>query len=276
MIAPLQRFPIKGVIWYQGESSSYDPMVYEMRFAALIRSWRERWGEVPFYWVQLASFRHTVDKSEESWAWLREAQSRVRALPRTGMAVAIDLGEQGDIHPKQKKEVAERLAILALREAGGNVPACGPRFRKAAFANGEAVIGFDHADGGLVVKDVVMNQKPKFDPGKDPEAFRASADRLSGFVIAGADGKFFPAEARVAGGTVIVSSPSVPAPTAVRYAWSNFALANLFNGAGLPAEPFRTDSFPPPDLIAKQAASARKTMDRFMSSAGPSNAEDPR
>lgn len=274
MIHPLQQYPIKGVIWYQGESSAYDPTKYAERFGAMITQWRAQWGQgdFPFYWVQLASFYHNVDKSNETWAWLREAQGAVRSLPQTGMAVALDLGEYGDIHPKEKKEVGERLARLAVKPE----EATGPQYKAVKFEGGKAVVTFDPAGGGLEMREVVMNRKAKFDPDQDPEAYRAPADQLTGFVIAGADEKFYEAEAQVVGDTVVVQSAQVAQPVAVRYGWKNFAVANLFGKNGLPAEPFRTDTFAVPELIKKQAAEMPATFNRFKTNAQPTQAEDPR
>ena len=277
MIAPLQRFPVKGIIWYQGESGGHDPAPYQALFSKLIVRWREQWGlgDIPFYWVQLASFQFSTDKSGEAWAWVREAQDKCRVLPNTGMAVALDLGELGDIHPKQKREVGERLAKVALHGDGKSVAAEGPRYKKAEFANGQAVIHFSRAEG-LEARAVVMNRKPKLDPGADPEAFRAPAGELLGFQVAGSDGAFVEAKAVVKGATVVVSSPQVKQPISVRYAWKNFALANLYNKDGLPAEPFRTDNAPLPGIIVKQAEVARKALNHYKPSSKPTNAEDPR
>jgi sialate O-acetylesterase len=277
MIAPLQKFPIKGIIWYQGESGGHDPAPYQALFSKLIVRWREQWGlgDIPFYWVQLASFQFSTDKSGEAWAWVREAQDKCRVLPNTGMAMALDLGEFGDIHPKQKKEVGERLAKVALHGEGESVAAEGPRYKTVEFANGQAVIHFSHAEG-LEARAVVMNRKPKLDPGADPEAFRAPAGELLGFQVSGSDGAFVEAKAVIKGATVVVSSPQVKQPTAVRYAWKNFALANLYNRDGLPAEPFRTDNAPLPEIIVKQAEVARKSLNHYKPSSKPTNAEDSR
>jgi sialate O-acetylesterase len=277
MIAPLQRFPIKGIIWYQGESGGHDPAPYQALFSKLIVRWREQWGlgDIPFYWVQLASFQFSSDKSGEAWAWVREAQDKCRILPNTGMAVALDLGEFGEIHPKQKREVGERLAKVALQGDGKSVAAEGPRFKNVEFADGQARIHFLHAEG-LEAREVVMNRKPKFDPGADPEAFRAPAGELLGFQVAGPDGAFVEAKAVINDNTVVVSSPQVKQPAAVRYAWKNFALANLYNKAGLPAEPFRTDNAPLPEIIVKQAEIARRTLNNYKPSSKPTNAEVPK
>ena len=171
--------------------------------------------------------------------------------------------------------MGERLAKVALHGDGKSVAAEGPRFKHVEFANGQGTIHFLHAEG-LEARAVVMNRKPKFDPGADPEAFRAPAGELLGFQVAGSDGAFVEAEAVIKGDTVVVSSPQVKQPTAVRYAWKNFALANLYNKAGFPAEPFRTDNAPLPEIIVKQAEAARKSLNNYKPSSKPTNAEDPK
>lgn len=221
MIAPIVPFRIRGVIWYQGESNARDSLEYRRLFPALIRGWREAWGqgEFPFYWVQLAGY--IWERPDPEWAELREAQTLTLSLPATGQALAIDLGESRDIHPKNKQEVGRRLALIALdRTYGRPTVYSGPVFRAVRFGDGRAVVSFDHADGGLVARD----------------------GALRSFEIAGADRVFVPAEAVVSGDTVIVSAAGISEPVAVRYAWANFPEGcNLYNGSGLPACPFRTD-----------------------------------
>jgi sialate O-acetylesterase len=191
------------------------------------------------------------------------------------MAVALDRGEFGDIHPRQKLDLGERLARLALRAEGKSVIAEGPRFNRVEFATGQAVVHFLQADG-LEAREVVMNRTPKLEPGADPEAFRAAAGELAGFEVTGSDGRFVAAKAVIKGQTVVVSSPLVSQPSHVRYAWKNFTLANLYNAAGLPAEPFRTDSFPLPETITQRAEAFRKSLNNYKSSSTPTQAEDPR
>jgi len=218
MVAPLVPFAIRGVIWYQGEANAGRAEQYASLFPALIRDWRAAWGQgdFPFLYVQLAGFRPPVaDPGESEWAELREAQRLALALPATGMAVAIDIGDAGDIHPRNKQEVGRRLA-LALRGE------CGPLYRDHEIAGGKVVVRFDHADG--------LRAK-----GDDP---------LTGFAIAGADRKWRWAHGRVEGQTVVLWHPRIPEPAAVRYDWANSPLGNLENGAGLPASPFRTDDWP--------------------------------
>jgi sialate O-acetylesterase len=232
MVHPLLPFPIKGVIWYQGESNanSYRQAVaYAPLFAGLIRSWRREWsgtrGAFPFLWVQLPGFGtpDTVPVDRPAWAALRESQAAALALPRTGQAVAIDLGEPDNIHPRNKQEVGRRLALVALGVAYGRQLAYrGPTYTGHEVRGGRMVISFRHAAGGLVS--------------------RAPDGSLRGFVVAGADRRFVRAEARIEGGRVVVWSDSVPHPVAVRYAWADYPVAaTLYGRAGLPAAPFRTD-----------------------------------
>lgn len=227
MIAPLTPFAIRGVIWYQGESNAGRAYQYRRLFPTLIQDWRRAWGrgDFPFLFVQLANFMKTLpEPSESAWAELREAQSMALSLPKTGMAVAIDIGEADDIHPKNKQEVGRRLALAALAIAyGKDVVYSGPLYESMSIEGNRIRLRFKHVDGGLVAKD---------------------GEGLKGFAIAGEDRKFVWAEARIEGDTVVVSSPQVPNPVAVRYAWADNPVCNLYNRAGLPASPFRTDDWP--------------------------------
>lgn len=236
MIAPLQQFTIKGVIWYQGEGNAAEPVQYRTLFFALITSWRQQWGQgdFPFLFVQLAGFDRVNPEPEDSfWAWLREAQAMQRALPNTGMAVAIDAGHQTNIHPPNKPLVADRLVAAALRTAyGHDVVASGPTYRRITIREGAAVIAFDNVGGGLVVRGVDLDG-----------GIRLSADELKGFSICGEDHVFKWGRAVIEGDTVVVSHPDIQKPVAVRYGWANFPLCNLYNAAGFPAVPFRTDQF---------------------------------
>lgn len=223
MLHPLVPYALRGVIWYQGEANVKRAGDYESVFAAMIRQWREEWGQgdFPFYFVQLANYRGD-DPTSPDWAWLREAQSRALALPNTGMAVAIDIGDPNDIHPRNKQDAGRRLALVALDrtykvDAGES---SGPVLAKSRRVQNGLELQFDHGNG-LLVKD----------PRRD-------------FEIAGSDRKFFPASAEVVGNSVLVSAPEVKDPVAVRYAWANAPVATLFNAAGLPAAPFRTDDWP--------------------------------
>jgi len=221
MIAPLVDLPNRGAIWYQGESNSSRPEQYRTLFPTMIRDWRARWvqGDFPFLFVQLANFLPGgLEKGR--WAELREAQLLALRLPATGMAVAADIGDALDVHPLNKQEVGRRLALNALAKTYGRsaLVYSGPIFRSAE-ADGNAMrLYFDHAADGL--------------KGHGP---------LNGFVIAGDDKQFVSAEARIEGSTVVVSSPQVPKPAAVRYAWDDDPKCSLYNSAGLPASPFRTD-----------------------------------
>jgi sialate O-acetylesterase len=228
MIAPLVPFAIRGAVWYQGESNASRAYQYRTLFPAMIRNWRADWGEgdFPFYWVQLANFMAPKEEPGESaWAELREAQSMALALPATGEAVIIDIGETRDIHPGNKQDVGRRLALWALgRDYGrGEVVCSGPRFREARFEGVEARVTFDHAGGGLV--------------------FRGGGELL-GFAVAGEDRTFHWARARIEEDAVVVSSEAVERPVAVRYGWADNPRCNLYNREGLPASPFRTDDWP--------------------------------
>ncbi len=229
MIHPLLPFPIKGAIWYQGESNAGRAYEYRTLFPAMIQDWRRHWhSEFPFLLVQLAPFRGATQgpAAGVDYAELRDAQLyATRRLPKVGMAVITDVGNETDIHPKPKQPVGERLALAALGIAyQKKIEYSGPVFRSMAVQGNTAVLSFDHVGGGLVAKD----------------------GELTGFTVAGPDGVFHPAKAEIKGDTVVVSSDKVPQPVAVRYGWVNFAkpTLNLFNKEGLPATPFRTDDLP--------------------------------
>lgn len=228
MIAPVDDFRIRGVIWYQGESNTYAAFNYRRLFPMLIKNWREKWGyDFPFYWVQLANFMAPSEQPGESqWAELREAQRMALSLPNTGQAVIIDIGEADDIHPRNKKDVGRRLALNALaKEYGKDVTYSGPEFKAMEVRDGKAVLTFEHANG--------LNAKGN------------RYGYVQGFAIAGEDRKFVWARAFIEDGKVVVYSPEVARPVAVRYGWSdNPGDANLYNGAGLPASPFKTDAWP--------------------------------
>ncbi len=229
MIHPLLAFPIKGVLWYQGESNATpeDAFAYRTLFAAMIRSWRAAWGvgDFPFLWVQLANFRSApAEPAESSWAMLRESQSDALALPRTAQAVAIDIGDPDDIHPRNKQEVGRRLALAARSVAyGERLEFSGPVYRRHSVKGDTIEVEFTHAGGRLVAKG-------------------ASDGRVGSFAICGGDRRFVPADAVIRGDRVIVRSAAVARPVAVRYAWADAPEgANLANAEGLPASPFRTD-----------------------------------
>jgi len=222
-IGPIATFGIKGALWYQGESNSGRDAQYRRLLPAMIADWRQRWGEgnFPFLIVQLAGWG---SPDAAAWPALREAQwQTAQTVPNAGIATAIDIGDTGDIHPKNKQEVARRLALVAEAKAyGEKVPYSGPVWQSmSSFGDGHTLsLGFSHADGGLVSK---------------------SGPALTGFEVAGADGIFVPADAKIVDNGVVVSSPKVPRPLSVRYAWSGYPACSLYNGAGLPAFPFDTN-----------------------------------
>lgn len=233
MIAPLTPLGIAGFIWYQGESNAGRAEQYRTLFPEMIRDWRARWGreELPFYFVQLANFMaEKPEPGESAWAELRDAQLHaLRSVPRTGMAVIIDIGEAKDIHPRNKIEVGKRLARWALKQSyGKDLVESGPLYRAQRKDGDRMVIEFDHLGGGLVA-------------GAEPPL---GAPPLKGFAIAGADRQWVWADARIEEDRVVVSSPRVKDPAAVRYAWADNPVANLYNREGLPASPFRTDDWP--------------------------------
>ncbi len=240
MIHPLIPYALRGVIWYQGESNGGEGISYLHKTQALIEGWRHLWGQgdFPFYYVQLANFQaaNDVPAGGDGWARLREAQLQALQIPNTGMAVAIDIGEDNDIHPRNKQDVGSRLARWALAKTYGHeqwVPS-GPLYRSHEVVDGSIRLSFDHVGGGLMV-----GSKDGLAPTVElPDG------KLARFAIAGADRQWQWAEATVDGDTVVVSSPAVPEPVAVRYAFSmNPSGANLYNREGLPASPFRTDSW---------------------------------
>ena len=216
MIAPLVPYPIRGVIWYQGEANVGRERQYRTLFPALIADWRRLWqeGDFPFLFVQIAPFREETPE-------IREAQLLTWQRTRnTAMAVTIDCGDAEDIHPAHKQPVGARLALAARALAyGETIEYSGPVFATASFAGRRGVLRFSHLGGGLVAK----------------------GGALTGFTIAGADKVFHPATAVIDGDTVVVSADAVRRPVAARYAWANVPAGNLFNAAGLPASPFRTD-----------------------------------
>ncbi len=245
MIAPLVPFGLRGAIWYQGESNANPSQAqeYNVLFPALIAAWRDAWArgsgtpgalEMPFYYVQLANYMaRQPQPGESTWAVLREAQLRALVVRHTGMAVTIDIGEAADVHPRNKQDVGLRLALTALAKTYGKfVPYSGPMFRRLTIRGKQAVLEFSHTGGGLV----------------------AGGGVVRGFAVAGEDRRFVWADAKIdstrgkghTSDTVVVSSRRVPKPVAVRYGWADNPDCTLFNDAGLPASPFRTDRWPVP------------------------------
>jgi sialate O-acetylesterase len=227
MIAPLIHFAIKGAIWYQGESNADEAAKYKTMFPAMIKNWRNKWGDdFPFIWVQLANFMDAVaEPAESAWAELRDAQHSTLKLPQTGEAVIIDIGEAKDIHPRNKKDVGYRLALAAEKVAyNKDIVHSGPVYKSMQVQGDKIILSFDHIGNGLVAKDKYAY--------------------LRGFTIAGEDKKFVWAQAQIVGNTIVVHNAFVKKPVAVRYAWANNPDdANLYNADGLPASPFRTDNW---------------------------------
>lgn len=249
MIHPLLPYAISGVIWYQGESNASRAEQYQSVFPLLINDWRNQWGreDLSFYFCQLANYKaKTPDFPDSDWAELREAQSMTLSLPHTGQAVLIDIGEAGDIHPINKKDVGERLARIALaNDYGKSIAYSGPIYNKMKLDGNKVILSFTHTDGGLVAGEISGTYDVKKIANQKAPLVRNSPDsELEGFAICGEDRKWVWADAKIDGDTVIVSSEQVPNPIGVRYAWADNPTCNLYNGAGLPASPFRTDDFP--------------------------------
>ncbi|MEK6706114.1 MAG: sialate O-acetylesterase [Bdellovibrionota bacterium] len=256
MISPIIPYAIAGTIWYQGESNVNRAYQYRSLFHAMIKGWRLSWGQgdFPFLFVQIANFmnyeysqsKHLIPRlirwltkflerntapGESAFAELREAQLMALKLPNTGMAVTIDIGDAYSFHPKNKQDVGRRLALWAKATVyGKNIVHSGPLYKSMEIKANNAILSFDHIGDGLVSK---------------------GGGLLKGFSIAGNDQKFFWANARIVGTTVVVHSDKVSAPVAVRYAWEDNPESNLYNSADLPASPFRTDTWPGITITAK-------------------------
>jgi sialate O-acetylesterase len=232
MIHPLTPFAIRGAIWYQGENNRNDGLFYEKKMEALIKGWRECWklGDFPFYYVQIAPFNYGYDRNMKGspvlddlrLPLLWEAQTNALRIPNTGMAVVTDITNLSDIHPTNKVDVARRLALWARAKIYGekNLVYSGPLYKSLTVEGDKARIVFDETGSGLITDD-----------GQPPTWFE----------IAGDDHIFYRAEAEISDDTVVVRSPRVAAPKAVRFGWSQLAVPNLVNKEGLPASPFRTD-----------------------------------
>ena len=228
VLHPVIGYTLQGVIWYQGEANASRAYQYRHLFPLMIQTWRTRWGQgdFPFYWVQLADFRaETQVPGDSDWAELREAQTMAMSkLPNTGQAVIVDLGESADIHPRNKQDVAKRLARWPLaKQYGFDIAFQSPLYRSVTFSNGKANVVFDHVGRGLDTFDI-----------KEP----------LGFTVAGADQRFVTAEARIIGKNVVeVWSPEVAQPVSVRFGWADNPVRNLQSFDGLPVTPFRTDQW---------------------------------
>ena len=239
MVHPLAPFAMRGAIWYQGEANGSEGESYYHKTRALVNGWRELFNpDLAFYWVQLANFRQPTDSAEggDGWSRIREAQRKALNIKHTGMAVITDIGEAGDIHPRNKQDVGWRLSQWALHQTYGKqdlVP-CGPLYKSLKVEGNSIRISFDHVGNGLIVGAKA---------GLEPTQVVADG-KLQRFAIAASDKTWHWAEATIDGGDVIVKSGEVAEPMAVRYAYSmNPTGANLYNQEGIPASPFRTDDW---------------------------------
>jgi sialate O-acetylesterase len=229
MVNPLIPFAFQGVIWYQGEANAGRAYQYRKAFPLMINDWRKQWnaGDFPFYFVQLASWNADNGNSANgsTWAELREAQTMTLSLPNTGMAVTADIGNETDIHPKDKQDVGKRLAAIALHNVyKKDIVFSGPMYQSMQTQDNKIILSFTNAGSGLMIKD--------------------KYGYLKGFEVAGADKQFHYAKAYIENDKVVVFNDSVSAPVAVRYDWADFADdGNLFNAEGFPASPFRTDTW---------------------------------
>jgi len=254
MIAPLIPYAFKGAIWYQGESNAGRAQQYRSLFTGMIKNWRNAWGQGDFTFleVQLAPFKAIKPEPGESdWAELREAQLlATKILPKVGMAVITDVGDEKDIHPTKKEPVGNRLARAARHIAyGQKLIWSGPTFKSMKVRDGKATLSFGNVGGGLVGRrPVARTSKEGENPDRPTLNFHTESGRLdwplTGFAICGEDRKWVWADARIDGNKVIVSSRQVEKPVAVRYGWADYPVVNLCNAEGLPASPFRTDDFP--------------------------------
>ncbi|WPJ96742.1 sialate O-acetylesterase [Coraliomargarita algicola] len=248
-IAPLIPYSLRGVIWYQGESNAGRAYQYREAFPLMIRDWRARWGlgDFPFYFAQLANYGAKTNEHPNShWAQLREAQTLTLKLPNTGQAILTDLGESRDIHPRNKKDVGERLAAIALaRDYGLNIEYEGPSYESMTIENSGIRLHFSNISESLVAHPVPENYIVQSRVNQTAPLIRHSPNsQLESFAICGEDRQWHWANASIEGTTVFVHSPDVPDPVAVRYNWESNPNGNLYNSAGFPAGPFRTDDFP--------------------------------
>jgi sialate O-acetylesterase len=228
MINPILNFVVKGAIWYQGESNAYEGRLYQTMFPNMIDCWREKWHQpdMPFLYVQLANYMdEPAEPGKSNWASLREAQLMTLKHPKTGMAVAIEIGDAKNIHPTNKQDVGYRLALNAFHLVyGKDIVYCGPIYKSMEVQGNKIAVSFTQLGSGLMAKDKYGYPKA--------------------FAIAGADQKFYWARAEIQGDKVVVWSEKASNPVAVRYAWAdNPGDANLYNKEGLPASPFRTDNW---------------------------------
>ena len=250
MVHPFMPYRIAGVIWYQGEANAGRAFQYRTAFPLMIKDWRKNWGqgEFPFFYCQLASFNGiSTVPGENDWAELREAQDMALKLPNTGEAILIDIGEEANIHPRNKKDAGDRLARIALAKTyNQQVVYSGPTYQTITVEGDKICVHFKNTQGGLMARHLPATYIPtttQMDVTR-PLVRHSPDSEVEGFAICGEDRKWVWANASIKGSDVIVSAAGVSKPIAVRYAWASNPICNLYNGADLPAGPFRSDSFP--------------------------------
>ena len=250
MLHPLIPYAVRGVAWYQGESNVGNTR-YAKHLKILVNDWRQRWGigDFPFYSCQLAGFGpRSIKPADSPWAECREMQAALLDLPNTGLVNLIDTCEDGDLHPLNKQDVGKRLALVALAKTYDykDLAWSGPVFDSMKISEGKAILSFRHLSGGLVARPLPATFHPnqrKTELAEKPLELTSPGSGLQGFILCDASKKWVNAQAKIEGDKVIVWSPEVLSPMAVRYAWANHPVCNLSNKAGLPAFPFRTDAW---------------------------------
>lgn len=270
MVNPLKDMTFKGVLWWQGESSSLYPERYAVLFPRMIEDWRKEFKkpDMPFVFVVLAAHRAVDgDVTNEAWAWLREAQLKALKLKNTYAVSAVDIGEYEDIHPQNKELVAERVNSIVKAMDKPQAPKTeSPMYESCkVLKDGTVLVKFTNSGNKLLAKRVALNKRRNMEFGKDPEAFVLPEGELSGFELCGEDRVFFPAKAKIIDSKhIALKSDKVKTPIAARYMWKSFALGNLYNDMGFPSLPFRTDNFAAPDFLGRTIGSefdAKKVSD---------------
>ncbi|MCH2204694.1 MAG: hypothetical protein MK132_02330 [Lentisphaerales bacterium] len=251
IVHPLTQLNFKGVLWSHGHANSLEPVEYGKLLKTLISSWRKRLNNpaLPFFVAQTAPYKGNVtDKSGESLAWLRVSQASILSMPHTGVSSLSDTGGFEDLATQEPAKVGHRLALWAQRLVKKSTPVLGPTFKKITPGSGNLIVEFNNAGKGLKASQVSLHKAPGKAPGTDTSALIAKEGEVKGFEIAGVDGNFHPATAKISGARVQLTSKVARRPKYVRYAWSNFSLANVSNSYGLPMLPFRTDKLPAPNF----------------------------